>query len=311
LGGRAERGGRGGEKGREGTGSPFSALSFPGGARGAPHAFGGEQIVRYRIVQAITAAAVLVGVAVAGPGMLPAARGQQTAAGIQVGSVVLAHGVKTANAFGEGDVTPIDPGTNFVETDVPYALVKVTSAPANTPITLRLLDPTGVAYSVNASTPKRRDTKPWQSFQFAAPLYILGTDLEARTGTWHFQVVMNNQVQNDTAFQWQPASAQSMLTIKHALDAAPLQADLHWRYGAALALFNQDPPAVSQLRNAIQLDPKYALYHITLGRLYEREGNKAAAMNEFQTALGIHGSFYDPVFQSWAQEHLNRLKASQ
>jgi hypothetical protein len=34
-------------------------------------------------------------------------------------------------------------------------------------------------------------------------------------------------------------------------------------------------------------------------------------MNEFQAALGIHGSFYDPAFQSWAQEHLNRLKTAQ
>lgn len=253
---------------------------------------------------------MLAGLALAGPGVLPPAIGQATTP-MQVGSVVLAHGVKTANAFGEGDVTAVEPSTSFVTTDVPYAIVKVTSAPANTPVTLRLLDPSGVAYSVNASTPKRRDTKPWQSFQFAAPLYILGTDLESRTGTWHFQVLMNDKVENDTAFQWEPAAAESLLNIKHEIDAAPLKADLHWRYGAALALFNQDPTAISQLRNAIQLDPKYALYHISLGRIYEREGKKTEAMNEFQTALSIHGSFYDPVFQGWAQEHLNRLKASQ
>jgi TPR repeat len=268
--------------------------------------------VRHRIMQALTAMAVL-GAGVTGSGALPPALGQQAAApaAIQLGSVVLAHGVKTANLFGEGDVTPVDPGTSFVTTDLPYALVKVTSAPANTPITLRLLDPSGVAYSVNASTPKRRDTKPWQSFQFAAPLYILGTDLESRTGTWHFQVLLANQVQNDTTFEWQPAAAETLLNIKHAIDAAPTQADLHWRYGAALALFNQNSTAIDQLRNAIQLDPKYALYHITLGRIYERQGNKAAAMNEFQAALGIRGSVYDPVFQSWAQAHLNHLKASQ
>jgi hypothetical protein len=267
------------------------------------------------MARVLATAVVVAAVAGGGFGRLrPAAAQQQAPAqppAMQVGTVVLAHGVKTSNAFGEGDVTPVEPGNSFVSTDVPYAIVKVTSAPANTPITLRLLDPGGVAYSVNASTPKRRDTKPWQSFQFAAPLYILGTDLESTTGAWHFQVLMNDKVESDTPFQWQPAAAETLLTIKHAVDAAPLQADLHWRYGAALAQFKQDPSAISQLRNAIQLDPKYALYHITLGRIYERQGNKAAAMNEFQTALGIHGSFYDPVFQSWAQEHLNRLKASQ
>jgi hypothetical protein len=213
--------------------------------------------------------------------------------------------------FGEGDLTPIDPGTSFVTTDVPQAFVKVTAAPGDTPLTMRLVGPAGVGYGVDVRTPKRRDGKPWQSFQFVAPLYILGTDLESATGTWHFQVLTNNQVQNDTLFQWQPAQASALLDIKHAVDAAPLQADLHWRYGAALALFNQTEPAIRELNNAIRLDPKYALYHITLGRVYAREGNKSAAMNEFQAALGIHGSFYDPVFQSWAQENLNRLKAAQ
>ena len=264
--------------------------------------------MRHKTVQMLATAAVLV--AVAGPAAFPAAGQQPPATAIQVGSVVLAHGVKTVSAFGQGDVTPVDPGTSFVTTDVPYAIVKVTSAPADTPVTLRLVDPTGIAYSVDARTPKRRDTKPWQSFQFAAPLYILGTDLESTTGTWHFQVVMNNQVQNDTAFQWQQASALTLSTIKQAVDAAPLQADQHWRYGAALALFNHDADAIAQLKNAIQLDQKYALYHITLGRIYEREGRKADAMNEFQAALSIHGSFYDAVFQGWAQTHLNHLKAS-
>lgn len=258
-------------------------------------------------VQIFLAAATVVAVAV-GWAVFPAA-GQQTT-GVQVGSVVLAHGVKQTSVFGQGDVTPLDPGTAFVTTDVPYAIVKVTSAPANTPVLLRLVDPAGVAYSVEARTPKRRDTKPWQSFQFAAPLYILGTDLEAQTGTWHFQVLMNNQVQNDTAFQWQPAGALTLGNIRSAVDASPLQADLHWRYGAALALFNHDADAVAQLKNAIELDQKYALYHITLGRVYERQGRKADALNEFQAALNIHGSFYDAVFQSWAQEHVNHLKAS-
>jgi len=267
--------------------------------------------VRYRMVQALVTVAALAGAVAAGPGTLPPALGQPAAPGMHVASVVLAHGVKQGNVFGEGDLTPIDPGTSFVTTDVPQAFVKVTAAPGDAPLTMRLVGPAGVGYGVDVRTPKRRDGKPWQSFQFVAPLYILGTDLESATGTWHFQVLTNNQVQNDTLFQWQPAQASALLDIKHAVDAAPLQADLHWRYGAAFALFNQTEPAIRELNNAIRLDPKYALYHITLGRVYAREGNKSAAINEFQAALGIHGSFYDPVFQSWAQENLNRLKAAQ
>jgi hypothetical protein len=239
----------------------------------------------------------------------PSTSAQAQPAGVQVASVVLAHGVKQANLLGQGDVTPIGPGTTFVQTDLPYALVKLNSVPSNTTLTLRLLDPNGTGYSIDVATPKH-GSKPWQSFQFAAPLFVLGTDLEGVTGTWHFQVVANDQVVNDTVFQWNEAPAQSLQDSLNAVNAAPTDADAHWRYGAGLALFRQDPPAIAQLQDAIRLNPKYALYHITLGRLYEREGKNAQAVSEFQAALGIHGSFYDAVFQGWAQAHLNHLRAS-
>jgi hypothetical protein len=257
----------------------------------------------------LTAVGMLVALTAAIP-VSPPASAQPEPAGVQLASVVLAHGVKQTSAFGQGDVTPVDPGTAFINADLPYALIKVTSAPAGTPMTLRLVDPNGIAYSVDVSTPKRRDTKPWQSFQFAAPLYILGTDLEGITGMWHFQVLTNSQVQSDTPFQWQSATPLALSNIQDAVNASPTDADLHWRYGAALALFNHDADAVNQLQDAIRLNPKYALYHITLGRLYEREGKNAQATSEFQAALGIHGSFYDAVFQGWAHAHLNHLRAS-
>jgi hypothetical protein len=265
-------------------------------------------IVPHRTLRLLAGLAAIAAAAGAGPAAPPA--GAQQNAGMQIASVVLAHGVKSPNLFGGGDVTPIDPSTTFVNTDLPYALVKIKSIATGTPVTLRLMDPTGTAYSVQVNTPKHRTGKPWESFQFGAPLYILGTDLESSTGTWRFQVLMNNQVQSDTMFQWQQASALTLSAIRQAVDASPLQADLHWRYGAALGLFNQNDAAVAQLKNAIQLDAKYALFHITLGRIYEKEGRKNDAVSEFQTALGIHGSFYDAVFQGWAQEHLNRLRAS-
>jgi hypothetical protein len=84
--------------------------------------------VRYRMVQALAAAVVLVGAIAAGSGTLTPASGQGPLAGIHVASVVLARGVKQGNMFGEGDLTPIDPGTAFVTTDVPHAFVKVTAA---------------------------------------------------------------------------------------------------------------------------------------------------------------------------------------
>jgi hypothetical protein len=283
-------------------------MERPGHVLADGTAFGGDQIVHQRPWHALIAAALLGALAAAGPLTLPVSA-QTAPAGVQLASVVLAHGVKQTSLLGRGDVTPVDPGTSFVQTDLPYALVKINSAPSGTALTLRLVDPNGIAYSINVATPKH-GAKPWQSFQFAAPLYILGTDLEGITGGWHFQVLANNQVMNDTAFEWDPATAQSLRGTLDAVNAAPTDADLHWRYGAALALFNQDPPAITQLQDAIRLNSKYALYHITLGRVYEREGKNAQAASEFQAALGIHGSFYDAVFQGWAQAHLNHLRAS-
>ncbi len=226
----------------------------------------------------------------------------------QVASVTLARGVRSTSLFGSGEVTPVEPTTVFISTDLPYAIVKVKALVPDTTVTLRLLDPTAAAYAVDAKTPQHKNNEPWKEFDFAAPLFILGTDLEGQTGAWHLQIVINSQVQNDTTFQWEPATALSLSKIKDAVDQSPLDADLHWRYGAALAQLGHDREAIQELQHAIQLDPKYALYHITLGRIYERQGRPTDAVHEFQTALGLRGSFYDAVFAGWAQAHLNRLQ---
>ncbi len=222
----------------------------------------------------------------------------------QVAAVTLARGLRSTSVFGRGDLTPVDPTTTFISTDVPYAIIRVNGYAPNTIVTLHLVDPTGATYSVDARSPQRTR----EHFEFAAPLYILGTDLENHTGTWHFQTMIGGQVQRDTAFQWTPATALSLPQIKELVDQTPMNAGLHWRYGAALAQLGRDSSAIAELQNAIRLDPKYALYHITLGRLYELQGRAVDAVREFQAALSIKGSFYDPVFTGWAQEHLRRLK---
>jgi predicted Zn-dependent protease len=111
------------------------------------------------------------------------------------------------------------------------------------------------------------------------------------------------------AFQWTQATVLELSRIKQALDDDPKKPDLHWRYGAALALFGHIREAVQELQDAIHLDSRYALYHITLGRIYERAGQHADAVREFQAALALRGSFYDAVFSGWAQAHLAQLQA--
>jgi len=226
-----------------------------------------------------------------------------------VASVTLARGVKSASLFGSGGVTAIEPTTAFISTDLPYAIVKVKSLASDTPVTLRLVDPAGVAYAIDAKTPQHKNNDPWKEFDFAAPLYILGTDLEGQAGPWHLETVIGGQVQNDTLFQWRRATALALPKIKDAVDQSPLNADIHWRYGAALAQLGHDAEAIQELQHAIRLDSKYALFHITLGRIYERENRPADAVREFQAALGLRGSFYDAVFSGWAQAHLDHLQA--
>ncbi len=225
----------------------------------------------------------------------------------QIESVTLAKGIKSASLFGSGTLTAVDPATTFVNSDLPYAIVRIKGLAPDTTVALRLSDPMGEAYMVQAKIPPHKGNP--KTFDFAAPLYILGTDLESHTGTWHLQVLINNTPQNETAFQWQAATPADVDKIKAAVDASPLSADLHWRYGAALALVGRLSDAVTELQNAIRLDPQYALYYITLGRVYEAQHRVPDATAQFQKALTVHGSaYYDSVFQGWARADLSRLQ---
>lgn len=257
---------------------------------------------------AIAAAALALG------GMDPVASSSQDsqppAPGIptnQLASVTLARGIEAVPFFGEGPVTPVDPATHFISTDLPFAIVTVKSLIPGTAITLRVVDPTGPEVNVEVTAPPRKAA--WDGFDFALPVYILGTDMESHIGTWHFQVSFDGRLQNDTTFEWQRATALALWRIKERVDQSPKNADLHWRYGAALALLGHDREAFEELQNAIHLDGRYALYYITLGRLYEREGRKEDAIRAFQAAVAIHGSYYDAVFSGWAQAHLAQLRA--
>src|SRR5579864_4293352 len=164
----------------------------------------------------------------------------------QVESVTLAHGVPPTSLFGRDLLKPIDPSTMFVNTDVPYAIVRIKGLAPTTTVTLKLTDPTGASYTVQSSIPHKGNPK---EFDFAAPLYILGTDLEAHTGTWHLQVIVNDAAPSDETFQWQPATSADLAKIKDAVSASPLVADLHWRYGAALALLGHSSEAIGELQN--------------------------------------------------------------
>ena len=226
----------------------------------------------------------------------------------QLMAIVFARGIKATPLFGAGAVTPVEPTTVFINTDLPYAIVKTKRLVPGTAVTFRLADPTGPAFTIEVTVPPHKD-KPWEAFDIALPLFILGTDLERRTGTWHLAVLFNGEPEQEAAFEWHEATPLALSGIKDAVDRTPTDADLRWRYGAALALLHHDREGIEQLQMAINLDSRYALYYVTLGRIYEGEGRTAEAIRAFRTALGLHGSFYDSVYSGWAQAHLAKLHA--
>lgn len=225
----------------------------------------------------------------------------------QLASVVMAKGVKSSDFFGQGELSPVEPTTMFFNTDLPYAIVKVKTLQVDAKVAFRVSDPMGSAFALEVKAPPHKD-KPWETFDFALPLYILGTDLETRIGIWSLQVLINEQPVATTKFQLMAASPIQLSKIKTLVDQDPMTPDLHWRYGAAFALLHHDQEAIREIQNAIQIDRNYALYYITLGRIYERTGRQADAIKMFKTALSQHGSYYDAVYSGWAQAHLTRLQ---
>jgi len=243
--------------------------------------------------------------------LLPAGGQSQTPPAVssnQLASVVLAKGIKSASLFGQGELTPVDPTATFVNTDLPYAVFKFKNLHGETVVTLRVSDPAGPAFSIETKIPARRDSSPYETLDVGLPLYILGTDLETHTGTWTLQTLVNGQPANTSTFRWDSSSPIALGRIRDQVNMDPSQPDLHWRYGAALALLRHEREAEAELQNAIRLDQRYALYYISLGRLYERLGRQGDAIKMFKTALSQHGSSYDAVYSSWAQAHLARLQ---
>ena len=227
----------------------------------------------------------------------------------QLVSVVLAKGIKSTTLFGQGELTPVEPTTTFTNTDLPYAVFKFKGLKGDTVLSLRVNDPAGVSFTIDAKIPARRDSNPYETFDVALPLYILGTDLETHTGTWTVQILVGGQSANTTTFRWDTSSPIALGRIRDQVNLQPTDADLHWRYGAALALLHHEREAEAELQNAIRLDQRYPLYYITLGRVYERLNRQADAIKMFKTALSLRsGSSYDAVYTGWAQAHLARLQ---
>lgn len=264
-----------------------------------PHRGRGRPLPAWGLVFATT---LCLSLGASGPG-----RAQAAAEPNQVESVILARGIRPASLFGSNLLTPVGATTTFVSTDLPYAIVRIKAPTPDVTVSFELISPSGPAYTIHATMPPHRVTP--QDFDFAAPLYILGTDFERDTGNWRLRVSVNGALPQEATFQWLPGGPVDLSGLKAQVNADPLNADLRWRYGAALALFGRDQDSIRELQAAIRLDPHYALYHITLGRVYEREGRRAEAVREFEAVLSLRGSHYDAIFSGWARAHLTRLKA--
>lgn len=143
---------------------------------------------------------------------------------------------------------------------------------------------------------------------------ILGTDAETWLGTWKAMVSLNDK--SVAEISWEVVAARDMLPEYQAeLLADPKSARRHYRVGAAAAaLTGQDALAESELKEAQKLSPTWWYPYLALGRLYQRQGKKEAALEQFNFLRGLllgrgadPGSFLEYV-QAMLDDHLRQLQ---
>jgi tetratricopeptide (TPR) repeat protein len=93
-----------------------------------------------------------------------------------------------------------------------------------------------------------------------------------------------------------------------AVDLAPSDGWIRWRYGVALSSISRWADAVAQLRQAIALEPYYADPYLTLGGALEATGDQAGAIKALEDFLArAPRSATDQI--EMAQRHLTVLRS--
>lgn len=171
------------------------------------------------------------------------------------------------------------------------------------------------------SAPNRRvfkRTSRWRTTTAAGCTYlfvpILGTDAETWLGTWKATIFLNDKAVGEIGWEVVAAREGALIEYQAELVADPKSARRHYRVGAAAAIVGQDALAESELREAQKLGPTWWYPYLALGRLYQRQGKKEAAVDQFNFLRGLllgrgadPGSFLEYV-QAMLDDHLSQLQ---
>lgn len=80
---------------------------------------------------------------------------------------------------------------------------------------------------------------------------------------------------------------ESLTEMNRARDLEPLSISMNFSLGWRLYMARQYDQAIEQLRNALEMDPNFALPRVVLGQAYEQKGSYPQAIAELQKAASI------------------------
>jgi tetratricopeptide (TPR) repeat protein len=69
--------------------------------------------------------------------------------------------------------------------------------------------------------------------------------------------------------------------------AVMLSLSISFSYGWRLYMAHRYDQAIEQLRNTLEMDPKFALAHLVLGETFEQKGDYQQAINQLQRATAL------------------------
>jgi chemotaxis protein methyltransferase CheR len=107
------------------------------------------------------------------------------------------------------------------------------------------------------------------------------------SGVYDFANEIRKRIVEIRALADRGLAARAERKAAEALQAFPLEPELHYLHAIALAELQRHDDAVTALRRVIYLDPSLAVAHFTLGSILSRNGAIAEARRTYQNALTL------------------------
>jgi hypothetical protein len=146
---------------------------------------------------------------------------------------------------------------------------------------------------------------------------ILGTDAEMWQGRWQGSVFINKTKVTEVSWDVTPPRPEALPEYQASLAANPANPSprvAHYRVGAAAALAGNDDLAETELKEAYRLSPTWPYSYMALGRLYQRQGKKDLALEQFRflkallSRPSLGADLFTDYLQAMTEDHLKQLE---